>query len=118
VHSVREIPQLDETLSFLCEETQNIYINSLPSLWDQRWEQERGERDKLNVGAKTKTLKLARKSYGQEQNMRCKQTTMLKKKYNTLYFFLCYASCAVNDVPAEPATRTAASRRRVTAVST
>ena len=46
------------TLNFLCEETQNIYINSLPSLWDQRWEQERGERRQTQCRSENKDIEV------------------------------------------------------------
>ena len=70
MHSEEEIPQLGITLKLLGLETENIYINPVPRLWDQRWGTGKLGKDKLNVRAQTKTLKLAEKSYcGREQNV-------------------------------------------------
>ncbi len=63
MHSVGEIPQLEETLTFFAREHKIYILNCYLAFGIKGREQGREKTDKLNVEAKTKTLKLAEKSY-------------------------------------------------------
>jgi hypothetical protein len=58
---------------------ENIYIKSLPSLWDQRWERRSWRPEQTQCRSKNKDIEVGRQNLMVvKTRMWCEQTNMLK----------------------------------------